>query len=79
MLLLSMYGVMLSGGLAKGRWVVLGMVIEGGDSSSDITSLRKSQGLVKNHSYFMQAVCTFLWMVVTYSDGNNGVINKRRY
>ncbi len=27
---------MLSGVLAKGRWVVLGMVTEGSDSSSDI-------------------------------------------
>ncbi len=42
-------------------------------SSSDVTFLRKSQGLVKNHSYFMQAVCILLWidcfesyMVVTY-------------
>ncbi len=42
-------------------------------SSSDVTFLRKSQGLVKRHSYFMQAVCTLLWidcfgtyMVVTY-------------
>ncbi len=31
-------------------------------SSSDVTFLRKSQGLVKNHSYFMQAVCTLLWI-----------------
>ncbi len=53
---------MLSGGLAKGRWAVLGMVTEGGDlSSSDITLLRKSQMLVKNLSYFMQAVRTLLW------------------
>ncbi len=64
---------MLSGGLAKGRWAVLRMGTEGGDSSSDITFLQKSQGLVKKHSYFMQVVCTLLWidcfetyMVVTY-------------
>ncbi len=64
---------MLSGGLAKGRWAVIGMVTEGGNSSSDITFLQKSQGLVKKHSYFMQAVCTLLWiecieidLVVTY-------------
>ncbi len=38
------------------------MVTEGGDrSSSDITFLRKSQVLVKKHSYFMQAVCTLPW------------------
>ncbi len=30
-------------------------------SNPDITFLRKLQGLVKNHSYFMQAVCTLLW------------------
>ncbi len=42
-------------------------------SSSDITFLRKSQRLVKRHSYFMQAVWALLWtdcfgtyMVVTY-------------
>ncbi len=42
-------------------------------SSSDVTFLRKSQGIVKKHSYFMQAVCTLLWIdcfetyiVVTY-------------
>ncbi len=42
-------------------------------SSSDVTFLRTSQGLVKKHSYFMQAVCILLWidcfetyMVVTY-------------
>ncbi len=35
--------VMLSGGLAKGRWAVIGMVTEDGNSSSDITFLRKSQ------------------------------------
>ncbi len=47
---------------------MLGMV-----TSSDITFLRKSQGLVKRHSYLMQAVCNLLWtgcievyMVVTY-------------
>ncbi len=65
---------MLSGGLAKGRWAVLRMVTEGGDlSSSDVTFLQKSQGLVKKHSNFMQAVCILLWidcfetyMVVTY-------------
>ncbi len=45
-----------------GRWAVLGMVTEGGDSSSDVTFLRKSQGLVKKHSYFMQAVCILLWI-----------------
>ncbi len=53
---------------------VLGMVTEGGDpSSSDVTFLQKSQGHVKKHSNFMQAVCTLLWtdcfetyMVVTY-------------
>ncbi len=50
---------MLSGGLAKGRWAVVGMVTEG---SSDVTFLRKSQGLVKKHSNFMQAVCTLLWI-----------------
>ncbi len=38
------------GGRCLGWWL----------SSSDIT-LRKSQGLVKKHSYFMQAVCTLLW------------------
>ncbi len=50
------------GGRCLGWWL----------SGSDIT-LRKSQGLVKKHSYFMQAVCTLLWtdcfetyMVVTY-------------
>jgi len=32
------------------------------DNSSDITFLRKSQWLVKRHSYFMQAVCTCLWI-----------------
>ncbi len=31
-------------------------------SSSEVTFLWKSQGLVKNHSYFMQAVCTLLWI-----------------
>ncbi len=40
---------MLSGGLAKGVW-----------DGSDITFLRKSQRLVKRHSYFMQAVCNLL-------------------
>ncbi len=30
-------------------------------SSSDVTFLRKSQGLVKKHSYFMQAVGILLW------------------
>ncbi len=30
--------------------------------SSDVTFLRKSQGLVKRYSYFMQAVCTLLWI-----------------
>ncbi len=30
-------------------------------SSSDVTFLQKSQGLVKKHSYFMQAVCILLW------------------
>ncbi len=35
--------VMLSGSLTKGRWAVLGMVTEGGDSSSVITVLQKSQ------------------------------------
>ncbi len=44
-----------------GRWALLGMVTEGGDSSSDVTFLWKSQGLVKRHSYFMQTVCTLLW------------------
>ncbi len=34
---------MLSGSLTKGRWAVLGMVTEGGDSSSVITFLQKSQ------------------------------------
>ncbi len=38
------------GGRCLGWWL----------SGSDIT-LRKSQGLVKKHSYFMQAVCTLLW------------------
>ncbi len=50
--------VMLSGVLAKGRWVVLGMVTEGSDSSSDIFT----EGLMKKHSYFMQAVCTLMWI-----------------
>ncbi len=31
-------------------------------SSSDITFLRKSQGLVKRHSQFIQALCTLLWI-----------------
>ncbi len=51
------------GGRCSGWWL----------SSSDVTFLRKSQGLVKRHSYFMRAVCTLLWtdcfetyMVVTY-------------
>ncbi len=45
---------MLTGALAKGRWAVLGMVNEGllvRLSSSDITFLRKLQGLVKRPSY----------------------------
>ncbi len=47
-----------------GRWMVGGA--RDGDwrqwlSSSDITLLRRSQGLVKRHSYFMQAVSTLLW------------------
>ncbi len=55
--------VMLSGGFGRrtvgGAW--------DGDwkrwlSSSDVTFLQKSQGLVKRHSYFMQAVCTSLWI-----------------
>jgi len=29
---------------------------------SDITFLRKSQGLVKRHCYFTQAVWTLLWI-----------------
>ncbi len=41
----------------NGRWAVLGMVTEGGDCH-----IFKSQGLVKKHSYFMQAVCTLLWI-----------------
>ncbi len=53
--------VMLSGGVAKGRWAVLRMVTEGGDSCSDVTFLRKSQGLIKRHSYFMHAVCILRW------------------
>ncbi len=54
---------MLSGGLAKGQWAVLGMVTEGSDlSSSDVMFLRKSQGLVKTHSYLMQAVWALLWI-----------------
>ncbi len=54
---------MLSGGLAKGWWAVLRVVTERGDgvSSSDVTFLQKSQGLVKRHSYFMQAVRILLW------------------
>ncbi len=63
----------LSGGLAKGGWAVLGTVTEGGDSSLDVTFLQKSQGLVKKHHYFMQAVWALLWtdcfetyMVVSY-------------
>ncbi len=44
-----------------GQWGVLGMVTESGDRVV-LTShfLRKSQGLVKRHGYFMQAVCTLL-------------------
>ncbi len=42
------------GGAWDGDW--------GGDSSSDVTFLRKSQGLVKKHSYFIQAVCILLWI-----------------
>ncbi len=43
------------------------METESGDlrcpsSSSDVTFLGKSKGLVKNHSYFKQAVCTLLWL-----------------
>ncbi len=47
---------MLSRGLAKGRWAVLGMVTVVYTFSQKITFLRKSQGLMKKHSYFMQAV-----------------------
>ncbi len=42
-------------------------------SRSDVTFIQKSQGLMKKHSYFMQAVCILLWtdcfetyMIVTY-------------
>ncbi len=31
-------------------------------SSSDVIFLQKSQGLVKNHSYFIQAVWALLWI-----------------
>ncbi len=33
----------------------------GGDSSSELTFLWKSEGLVKKHIYFMQAMCILLW------------------
>ncbi len=60
MLLLLHNGMdaMLSGGLAKAWWVVLGMVTEGGDG---VVQTSRSQGLVKRHSYFIQAECTLLW------------------
>ncbi len=63
MLLLLSNGMdaMLSGGLAKVWWAMFGMVTEGHRSISDVTFLWKSQGLLKKHSYFMQAVCTLLW------------------
>ncbi len=35
--------------------------MDGTVGGSDDTFLLKSQGLVKKHSYFMQAVCIFLW------------------
>ncbi len=61
MLLLLSNGMdaMLSGGLAKGRWAVLGMCDW---KTCGDTFLQKSQGLVKKHSNFMQAVCTLLWI-----------------
>ncbi len=41
--------------------------------SREVCDFGRTEGLVKNHSYFMQAVCTLLWidcfenyMVVTY-------------
>ncbi len=49
-------GQVQDGGRCSGWW------LKGWMSSSDITFLRKSQGLVKRHSYFMQAVCTLLWI-----------------
>ncbi len=56
-----------------GKRTVLGMVTEGSDRSSDVTFLRKSQGLVKRHSYFNAGYVHFTvnWLfwnlyVVTY-------------
>ncbi len=64
MLLLLRNGMeaMLSGGLAKGRWVVLGMVNEGDDWVVRTSHFTEVKGLVKMHSYLMQAVCTLLWI-----------------
>ncbi len=48
--------------------IVAGGWMDGGQYSGwwlkvvTVTFLRKSQGLVKKHSYFMQAVCTLLWI-----------------
>ncbi len=55
-------------------------------SSSDVTFLRKSQGLVKKHSYFMLAVCILRWLfwnlhspntsdIMNFSFDNMGPLN----
>jgi len=44
------------GGRCSGWWLKAVM------NSSDVTFLRTSQGLVKRHSYFMQAVWALLWI-----------------
>ncbi len=60
MLLLLLMDAMLSGGLAKGRWAVLGMVTEGGDWVDRTSHFYGShKDLWKKHSNFYAGCVSF--------------------